>query len=326
MQENQSKHTFKFIDLFAGIGGFRIACQNNGGECVFSSEWDEHAQKTYEHNFGDIPHGDITLQETKDAIPENFDLLCAGFPCQAFSIAGYQKGFEDTRGTLFFDVAQIIKTRRPKAVFLENVKNLRSHDHGRTFSVIQKTLRDLGYYVYDKVMSPDDYADIPQNRERIFIVCFDKAQVPNFTNFKYPEKVKLTRPIQSCIDYTVSDSRFFYTDKVKHFDQIRAGVRSKDTIYQWRRVYVRENKSKVCPTLTANMGTGGHNVPLILTDNGIRKLTPRECLNFQGFPESYSFPADLALSYCYKQAGNSVAVPLIQKVCQQIILVLNKIS
>lgn len=331
-QQNSTKHQipfphnnevhFKFIDLFAGIGGFRLACQNLGGECVFSSEWDKDAQKTYAHNFGEIPHGDITLEETKNAIPEDFDLLCGGFPCQAFSIAGLRRGFEDTRGTLFFDVAEIIRRRRPKAVFLENVKNLKVHDEGNTFNVIKGTLEELEYYVYDNVMSPDKYANIPQNRERIFIVAFDKSQVPNYKDFKYPNKTILTKTIHDCIDSTVSNPKFFYTEKMKHYEELVNEVKSKDSIYQWRRVYVRENKSGVCPTLTANMGTGGHNVPLILTDSGIRKLTPKECLNFQGYPENYTFPSSISTSACYKQAGNSVAVPLIQKVCQQICTIL----
>ena len=317
---------FKFIDLFAGIGGFRLACQNLGGECVFSSEWDKDAQKTYAHNFGETPYGDITLEETKQAIPEDFDLLCGGFPCQAFSIAGYRRGFEDTRGTLFFDVAEIIRRRRPKAVFLENVKNLKVHDNGNTFKVIEGTLKELGYIVFNNVMSPDKYANIPQNRERIFIVAFDKNQVSNYLDFRYPGKEPLTKTIHDCIDDTVSDPKFFYTEKMKHYDELISEIKSKDSIYQWRRVYVRENKSGVCPTLTANMGTGGHNVPLILTDKGIRKLTPKECLNFQGYPEGYTFPKAISTSACYKQAGNSVAVPLIQKVCQQICTIILKFS
>lgn len=147
------------------------------GGCVFSSEIDKYAPKTYSYNFGDIPYGDITFEETKASIPHNFDLLCAGFPCQAFSIAGYQRGFEDTRGTLFFDVAEIIKRYRPKAVLLENVKNLKSHDGGNTFRIIKNTLENLDYVVYDKIMNAMEYANIPQNRERIIIVCFDKQQV-----------------------------------------------------------------------------------------------------------------------------------------------------
>ncbi len=314
---------FTFIDLFAGIGGFRIACQNIGGQCVFSSEWDSFAQKTYEHNFGEIPFGDITLDETKAAIPEDFDLLCGGFPCQAFSIAGYRKGFDDIRGTLFFDVAKIIQQKRPRAVYLENVKNLKAHDHGNTFRIIRSTLVDLGYEVYDKVMSPDIYANIPQNRERIFIIAFDREQVPNHSDFCFPNPVPLTKTIHDCIDYQVNDPKFFYTERMSHYGELVESIQSMNTMYQWRRVYVRENKSGVCPTLTANMGTGGHNVPLILTDKGIRKLTPKECLNFQGFPDEYEFPTSISTASCYKQAGNSVAVPLIQRVCEQVWKVLS---
>ena len=317
-----SNPSFTFIDLFAGIGGFRLACQNLGGECVFSSEWDENAQKTYYSNFGEIPYGDITDNNVKAAIPHSFDLLCGGFPCQAFSIAGYQKGFEDTRGTLFFDVADIIKKHRPKAVFLENVKNLKSHDKGNTFKVIKKTLEDLNYVVYDMVMNAMEYANIPQNRERIFIVCFDLEQVHNHNSFTFPKEETLTLNIHDCIDKNENNPKLFYSDKMGCYDALKQGITSKDTIYQWRRVYVRENKNSVCPTLTANMGTGGHNVPLILTDNGIRKLSPKECLNFQGFPKEYIFPNNIPISACYKQAGNSVVVPLIQKVCQQICTVI----
>ncbi len=314
-----------FIDLFAGIGGFRIAMQNVGGQCVFSSEWDAHAKKTYLHNFGETPFGDITLEETKNQIPDDFDILCAGFPCQAFSIAGLRKGFQDTRGTLFFDILEIVKQKRPKVILLENVKNLTSHNKGDTFKVIKDSLEQLNYYVYYKVLNAMEYANIPQNRERIFIVCFDKNQVSNFSKFEFPPKIHLTRNIYSCIDIEENNQRLFYTDKVLHFDEIKAGITKKDTIYQWRRRYVRENKSQVCPTLTANMGTGGHNVPLILTDKGIRKLSPRECLNFQRFPNDYNFPNSIPLSACYKQAGNSVVVPLVEKVCQQIMKIITPI-
>lgn len=310
---------FKFIDLFAGIGGFRIALQNLGGECVFSSEWDKAAQETYLYNFGERPFGDITKKETKDKIPDSFDILCGGFPCQAFSIAGYQRGFEDTRGTLFFDVAEIVKKKRPAVVFLENVKNLQNHDSGKTFQVIKRTLEDLDYIVFYKVMNAMEYANIPQNRERIFIVCFDPKQVKNCKDFVFPQKQELTESIYSCIDEKTADKTLFYTEKMGHFNELKADITDKNTIYQWRRQYVRQNKSSVCPTLTANMGTGGHNVPLILTDSGIRKLSPKECLNFQGYPRGYSFPRAMANSSKYKQAGNSVVVPLIQKICQNII-------
>ena len=238
----------------------------------------------------------------------------------------YQKGFEDTRGTLFFDVADIIKKHRPKAVFLENVKNLKGHDKGNTFKVIKKTLEDLNYVVYDKVMKAMEYANVPQNRERIFIVCFDLEQVHNHDTFTFPPAVELTKNIHECIDASEDNPRLFYGEKMGHYDELKQGIISKDTIYQWRRVYVRENKSSVCPTLTANMGTGGHNVPLILTNRGIRKLSPKECLNFQGFPSTYQFPSNIPFAACYKQAGNSVVVPLIQKVCEQIYMVISKRS
>ena len=313
---------FTFIDLFAGIGGFRIALQSLGGKCVFSSEWDANAQKTYFYNFGEIPYGDITKESIKNCIPDGFDVLCAGFPCQAFSIAGYRKGFEDTRGTLFFDVAEIIKRKRPKAVFLENVKNLYTHDNGKTFAVIKATLEELGYVVYHKVMNSMEYANVPQNRERIFIVCFDPNQVKNHHQFLFPERTELTHTIHDCIDPEINDKALFYGAKFIHYEELKRDMVSMDTIYQWRRQYVRENKSNVCPTLTANMGTGGHNVPLILTKYGIRKLSPKECINFQGYPKEYQFPTSIANSAKYKQAGNSVVVPLVTKVCQNIISII----
>ena len=313
---------FTFIDLFAGIGGFRIALQSLGGKCVFSSEWDANAQKTYFYNFGEIPYGDITKESIKNCIPDGFDVLCAGFPCQAFSIAGYRKGFEATRGTLFFDVAEIIKRKHPKAVFLENVKNLYTHDNGKTFAVIKATLEELGYVVYHKVMNSMEYANVPQNRERIFIVCFDPNQVKNHHQFSFPERTELTHTIHDCIDPEINDKALFYGAKFIHYEELKRDMVSMDTIYQWRRQYVRENKSNVCPTLTANMGTGGHNVPLILTKYGIRKLSPKECINFQGYPKEYQFPTSIANSAKYKQAGNSVVVPLITKVCQNIISII----
>ena len=304
--------------------------QANGGKCVFSSEWDEAAKKTYFENYGDMPFGDITNPETKAQIPEHFDVLCAGFPCQAFSIAGYQKGFDDVRGTLFFDVADILEKHRPKAFYLENVKNLKSHDEGRTFAKIMDVLHNrLGYEVDSKVMNPCEYANVPQNRERIFIVGFDPKQVniPDsfFVNgnfqFNFPEKETLTKNIHDIIDDSVDDEKLFYKEGHLYYDRMKDVITNPDTVYQWRRVYIRENKNGVCPTLTANMGEGGHNVPIVRTSKGIRKLTPEECLKFQGFPvdKGFHFPNTIAQSKKYKQAGNSVTVPLITKVSERII-------
>lgn len=318
-----SHPAFTFVDLFAGIGGFRLALQNLNGKCVYTSEWDKNAQQTYHQNFGEWPLGDITSDTVKSHIPDKFDMLCAGFPCQAFSIAGYRKGFSDTRGTLFFDVEQIIEKHRPKVVFLENVKNLVSHDKGKTFKVILEVLeKKLGYRVYHKVLNSMTHANIPQNRERIFIVAFDPEQVFNFSEFSFPEEIPLTRSIHDILDHDKKSANYYYHKTHQYYPELVKTITSNDTVYQWRRVYVRENKSNVCPTLTANMGTGGHNVPLIKDDFGIRKLTPKECFAFQGYPmDKYVLP-EMANSKLYKQAGNSVTTTLIDRIGSEIIKVL----
>lgn len=317
------KYTFKFIDLFAGVGGFRIALQNVGGKCIFTSEWNEDAKKTYRENFGEVPFGDITKESIKSYIPDNFDILCAGFPCQAFSIAGYQKGFTDTRGTLFFDIEQIIEKHRPKVVFLENVKNLVSHDKGKTFRVIIEILElKLGYKVFHKVLNSMTHSNIPQNRERIFIIAFDPNQVKNYNKFKFPIEIKLTKSIHDIIEKDKQDEKYYYPKHHPYYSILSKNMINKDTVYQWRRVYVRENKSNVCPTLTANMGAGGHNVPLIKDNFGIRKLTPKECFAFQGFPiKEYVLP-HIANSKLYMQAGNSVTTTLIERISKEILKVL----
>ncbi|MCH8534964.1 MAG: DNA (cytosine-5-)-methyltransferase [Flavobacteriaceae bacterium] len=314
---------FTFIDLFAGIGGFRLALQNIGGKCIYSSEWNEAAKVTYQTNFGEIPFGDITLNTTKSFIPEKFDVLCAGFPCQAFSIAGYRKGFTDTRGTLFFDIQKIVENHRPKVVFLENVKNLVSHDKGKTFQVICEILeKKLGYKVFYQVLNTKDHANVPQNRERIFIVAFDPNQVEAYFNFTFPPKIERTKTIHNYLTKGKQAEKYYYKKSHKYYPKLEEAMTNKDTMYQWRRVYVRENKSGVCPTLTANMGAGGHNVPLIRDDFGIRKLTPKECFALQGFPvEQYQLP-DLANGKLYMQAGNSVTTPLVERVARQILNVL----
>lgn len=316
-------YSFKFIDLFAGIGGFRLALQNIGGKCVFTSEWNSEAQKTYRENFGEIPFGDITKERNKNYIPNEFDVLCAGFPCQAFSIAGYRKGFSDTRGTLFFDIEQIIEKHKPKAVFLENVKNLVSHDNGNTFKTIIETLEEkLGYKTFAKVLNTATHSNVPQNRERIFIVAFDPKQVKNYLKFEFPQPIKLSKTIHDFLDKGKQDDIYYYKKDHPYYAELERSMVSKDTVYQWRRVYARENKSNHCPTLTANMGTGGHNVPLIKDDFGIRKLTPKECFAFQGYPVNQYILPKLANSKLYMQAGNSVTTTLIERIANQIIQVL----
>lgn len=301
---------YKAIDLFAGIGGIRLGFSNafkDNIEFVFSSEIDKYAQETYKANFDEIPYGDITKIDEKD-IPAH-DILLAGFPCQAFSIAGKRLGFEDTRGTLFFEVARIIKYHKPKIVFLENVKGFVNHDNGNTFKVVKETLEELNYKVYSKVLNAKDFG-IPQNRERIYIVAFlDEIK------FEFPNTLDECTSIKSKLEDKVND-KYYYNGKPL-FEKIKNDIVDENSIYQWRRQYVRENKSGVCPTLTANMGTGGHNVPIIKDKKGIRKLTPRECANFQGFPSNFILP-NIVDSQLYKQCGNSVVVGVIEEIAKKI--------
>lgn len=302
----------KAVDLFSGIGGIRQGFENvfkDNFEIVFSSEIDKNAQKTYKLNYDEMPHGDITKIAEED-IPSH-DIILAGFPCQAFSIAGYRKGFEDTRGTLFFDVARIAKFHKPQLIFLENVKGFVGHDNGNTFKTVKNTLEELGYKVYTKVLNTKDFG-IPQNRERIYIVAF----LNNSVDFTFPEAQESDITIKDLLDEDVSE-QFYYNDKPL-YNRIKDEIKRDDTIYQWRRQYVRENKNNLCPTLTANMGTGGHNVPIIKDNKGIRKLTPYECIRFQGFSDKFKFPKDLALSHQYKQAGNSVTVKVIEEIANEI--------
>lgn len=311
----------KFIDLFAGIGGIKIAFENEGFQCVFSNDYDANAKITFDYNFSELLNiekqmilGDIQEIPT-DKIPEH-DILCGGFPCQPFSVAGYRQGFEDKRGrgNLFFDIIRILEDKKPKAFLLENVKNLKTHDKGNTLKVIYKELEELGYKVTDNVLNSMEYGNLPQNRERIYIVGFlDKN---HFENFKFPKKITLTKTIHDCLEKNDVDEKYFYNNKPL-YDKLKNDVTKRDTIYQWRRKYVRENKNSVCPTLTANMGMGGHNVPIILTNKGIRKLTPRECANFQGFPKDYKLP-NIADSHLYKQFGNSVSIPVVQRIAKNI--------
>lgn len=313
--------------MFAGIGGICLGFKSAGAKIVWANEIDHYACETYRHNFNGAPflQEEDVYKVDADSIPD-LDILTAGFPCQAFSIAGYRRGFEDERGVLFYEVMRVIRAKKPRAVFLENVKNLENHDNGNTFKTIKRLLTDEGYLVTEKVMNTMNYGNIPQNRERIYVVGFRKHEdgtCPEFFSFRFPDPVKLNIGIHDVIDYhgKKDDSLYYRTDH-QYYKELDETMTNPDTIYQWRRVYVRENKSNVCPTLTANMGTGGHNVPLIRDDYGIRKLTPEECLAFQGFPKSYEFP-EMANSHKYKQAGNSVSVPVVKRIAQNIISAMN---
>jgi DNA (cytosine-5)-methyltransferase 1 len=283
-----------------------------------------------------LEEGDINLIKNPKKDLGYVDVVTSGFPCQAFSVAGYRKGFKDPRGNLFFETARFIDDIKPKAFLLENVKNMVTHDNRNTMRFIENTItKELNYSFIPFILNAKDYGNIPQTRERIYIVGFkgegDQVRTLNDDNelnmyvdpesktgrFKIPSPLKMKKSIHDVLVSGKVDDKFYY-DKTKYHDQLKREMKNPDTIYQWRRVYCRENKSNVCPTLTANMGTGGHNVPLILTKSGIRKLIPKECVGFQGFPKGFKFPKDMNNSHCYKQAGNSVVVPVVKRIATKI--------
>lgn len=325
---------FKFIDLFAGIGGFRLALQNLGGKCVYTSEWDKYSKLTYRTNFGETPFGDITKEETKSYIPDNFDILCAGFPCQAFSIAGKRGGFEDTRGTLFFDVAEIIRRKQPKAIFLENVKGLTNHKGGKTLATILNVLRnDLGYFVPEpQIINAKDFG-VPQNRERIFIAGFHPSTRVKEFEYPKPQNKKVTfadikeKEVPSTKYYlstvylqTLKDHKARHEKKGNGFgyeiikdDEIANAVvcggmgKERNLVYDFR---ITDYKPKT-------------NIQGEINRKGIRKMTPREWARLQGFPDNFIIPVSDAQAY--KQFGNSVAVPAIQAMAKQILKTIGKI-
>lgn len=322
------KPKFKFIDLFAGIGGFRLALQNLGGKCVFTSEWDKEAKRTYKANFGEIPFGDITKEETKQYIPDGFDVLCAGFPCQAFSIAGKRGGFEDTRGTLFFDVAEIIKRKQPKAIFLENVKGLRNHNGGKTLATILNVLRnDLGYFVPEpQIINAKDFG-VPQNRERIYIVGFRNDL--GIESFEYPKPTNIKVVFSDIKEKEVPPTKYFLsTQYVQTLINHKARHEGKGNGFGYaiipddgisnaivvggmgreRNLVLDHRITDFTPT-THIKGT--------VNREGIRKMTPREWARLQGFPDNYLIP--VADASAYKQFGNSVAVPAIQATANEIL-------
>lgn len=324
----KSYHSFTFIDLFAGIGGFRIAMQNLGGKCVFTSEWDKEAQKTYRANYGEVPFGDITKEETKKYIPDGFDLLCAGFPCQAFSIAGKRGGFEDTRGTLFFDVAEIIKRKRPKAVFLENVKGLTNHNGGRTLATILNVLRnDLDYFVPDpQIMNAKNFG-VPQNRERIYIVGFRKDL--GITEFEYPEPVENQPCFADVKEKSVVPTKYYLS--TQYLDTLRKHKERHESKGNGFGYKIVPDDSVANAIVVGGMGREGNlvvdcritdfnpttRIKGVVNREGIRKMTPREWARLQGFPDNFIIP--VADASAYKQFGNSVAVTAIQATGAEII-------
>lgn len=316
------KEKLKVAGFFAGVGGIELGFEKAGFDVIWSNEIDKNAAKTFSLNH----KNKLVLDDINNVLSEDVpdvDVIVGGFPCQAFSVAGYRRGFEDERGEIFFQLARIIKAKLPRVIFIENVKNLLSHDKGKTFSIIKASLEDYGYKLKVNILNASEYGNIPQNRERIYIVGFREQE--DFDNFELIEKIDLSTKISDIVDYNEKvDDRFYYDDRYKFYADIKESITNRNSIYQWRRVYVRENKSGLCPTLTANMGTGGHNVPLVLTKYGIRKLTPRECFKFQGYPIDFKLPENMAISHLYKQAGNSVVVPVIERIARNILTAVEK--
>lgn len=314
---------YTVASMFAGIGGVDLGFEQAGAKTVWANEIDHHACETFRKNFPDVDleEGDIN----KLSIPKDIhiDILCAGFPCQAFSVAGYRKGFDDDRGVLFYQVMRIAKETGVRTIFCENVKNLKNHDNGNTYRTIRKLLEDAGYCVTEEVLNTCKYGNVPQNRERIYIVAFKKepdGSCPEMNHFSFPTPMPLKTKLSDIINYSgIENKSLYYPPEHPYYNALNEAIDENNTVYQWRRVYVRKNKSGMCPTLTANMGEGGHNVPIIRDKKGIRKLTPEECLGFQGFPKDYSFPEKMAQSHRYKQAGNSVSVPVIRRIAENVI-------
>lgn len=311
--------------FFTGVGGIDLGFEEQGFKTIYANEFDEKARETFALNFPNVQLDGRDIREVSASEVPTVDVIVGGFPCQAFSIEGYQQGFQDEkgRGTLFFELARIIEEKQPRAIFLENVKNLVRHDKGNTLRVILKTLEDLGYFVTYSVMNAAEFGNIPQGRERIYIVGFKDKSVSE--RFQFPDKVELTKSVFDVIDFkTQVEEQYYYKEDKHYYPLLRDNIVSIGSIYEYRRGNtIRENKSGVVPTLLASMGTGGNNVPLILTEDGeIRKLTPRECFNTQGFPRSYKFPEKMANSHLYKQAGNSVVVPVVSRIAKQIKLAL----
>lgn len=302
--------------LFSGIGGIDLGFIQAGFDIVWANEMDAAACRTYRHNFPNtnLIEGDIKRIATSD-IPD-CDVLTAGFPCQPFSIAGLQKGFKDRDGNLFFEITRIIDAKRPKAVFLENVPNLMEHDDGKTFLVIFNGLAQFGYTVYYRVLASNDYGNLPQIRKRIYIVAI-REDISNRL-YQYPEPMELTLKSSDIINRSAKQHDIYYYTEGKMHDRLVAHMKDRKAIYRITDTEVRWTKNQMCPTLTANMGTHKDRVHVVWDDYGIRKMTLREGLDFQGFPKEFYFPNTITIDDAYKQIGNTVSVPVIARLATKI--------
>lgn len=323
LTDNTLLHNYTFIDLFAGIGGFHYALGSYGAKCVFASEWDKYATETYATNFGIMPYGDITKISEKE-IPHH-DILCGGFPCQAFSISGKQKGFEDTRGTLFFDIVRIANYHLPKIIFLENVKNLIKHDKGKTFAIVTQTLKKLGYTVYYKVLNSSNYG-LPQNRERVYIVCFREDL--NVTSFNFPSPINTAVTLKSILEINPCAKIIKRPDMqitkqyIPQFECLSNTITYPNRPIQIGKVGKGGQGERIYDpighaiTLSAYGGGVGSKTGLYLINGVVRKLSTRECARCQGFPDNFIINSNE--QQAYKQFGNSVSINVLQHIIKRI--------
>jgi DNA (cytosine-5)-methyltransferase 1 len=326
--------------LFAGVGGICQAFKNAGCNVLWANEIDKHSCKTYRLNHKETILIEDDVRNIRHEILQHVDILTAGFPCQPFSQAGKGKGFDDERGLLFHEVTRLLKELSPEAYLLENVKTLATHKNGSSFELIRKEIYDSNYSFIPFILNASEYSEIPQGRERLYIIGFknekgffyDKPVKENYyfddntksSSFKIPTKRQhKCDDIYKYLEKTSTSIDDYYNDINNKIHRIvLEGVKSKNNVYQYRRWYVRENKSNVCPTLTANMGAGGHNVPIILDGDTPRRLSPKECFNLQGFPRDFVLPLDVAKGQLYKQSGNAVVVPLVTIIAREMVKVL----
>lgn len=302
----------KAASFFAGIGGICYGFKQAGFEVVYANEYDKNACKNYRENHPGTILSEGDIKELDPASMPDFEVFTGGFPCQPYSLAGNKEGLADVRGTLFFDIVRILKSKKPEAFLLENVKNIQSTNKGKDFEAILDHLKDCGYSIKYDVLGGHTHGNVPQCRERMFIVGFLDAD--KTTRFEFPGEIPLTAKIDDLVDRgTKVEEKYYYKPSSQYYGMMDEAM-TNGSIYQMRRVYMRENKGGVCPTLTANMGGGGHNVPVIRDDFGIRKLTPRETLRFQGFPEDFRIATSDV--HAYKQAGNSVVVPVVRRIAE----------
>lgn len=304
--------------MFSGIGGIDLGFVQAGYEIVWANEIDKSAADTYKYNLGQSSIVVANIKNIEVSQIPDFDVLAAGFPCQSFSTAGRQRGFDDSRGNLFFQVVRVVAEKKPKVVFLENVENLIEHDDGKSFLIVYNALAPLGYSFKYKVLEPYQYGNVPQKRARVFIVGFSDDEL--CSRFAFPEPIELTSNLKVMFDRSVKHSDcYYYDDANPYYDELKHLVVKKDCVYRIYDFGVSKKAYTICPTLIAYMGVCNHErVPIILDDYGIRRLTPYECLKLQGFPDDYKFALGTPMRKAYKQVGNSVCVPVIRRIAEKI--------